>query len=327
VITHYVSSITWDTHTIVPRQRGFFGTPFPAEHGVIRGDIISPTIFNIVIDCVLHHWYWSMQNSNHPMTTLWFYADDGLLAGDNAVSLQFGVNAITWLFLTFGLQLNGPKTKTMISFPKPPSTALPQQACQHWITGQGPTYLQHQCTMINCPKCNKSIQQGNLIQHLKQVHKELPNQEPLQPDPNLIDSAINRLLYITSIPDPTIPSTCPMCYSHHIASRHALSLQPLTPVQSPCHPWRRIPTQMSKMSTSSCNIARHNLTKCCNLGMAHEEYWQSEHDQPAILATSFTVNDTTIETVPAFKYLGRWLRYNNDDLHQRAAYGKFEYRS
>ncbi len=29
------------------------------------------------------------------MTTLWFYADDGLLAGDNAVSLQFGVNAIT----------------------------------------------------------------------------------------------------------------------------------------------------------------------------------------------------------------------------------------
>ncbi len=84
----------WDAHTIIPKQRGFFGTPFPAERGVTQGDIISPTIFNIVIDCVLHHWYRSMQDNNYPTTTLRFYADDGLLAGDNAVSLQFGVNEI-----------------------------------------------------------------------------------------------------------------------------------------------------------------------------------------------------------------------------------------
>ena len=84
----------WDTHTIIPRQRGFYGTPFPAERGVTQGDIISPTIFNIVIDCVLHHWYQSMQDNNHPTISLRFYADDGLLAGPNAPSLQFGVNEI-----------------------------------------------------------------------------------------------------------------------------------------------------------------------------------------------------------------------------------------
>jgi len=84
----------WDTHTIIPRQCGFYGTPFPAERGVTQGDIISPTIFNIVIDCVLHHWYQSMQDNNHPMISLRFYADDGLLAGPNATSLQFGVNEI-----------------------------------------------------------------------------------------------------------------------------------------------------------------------------------------------------------------------------------------
>jgi len=84
----------WDAHTIIPRQRGFFRTPFPAECGVTQGDIISPTIFNIVIDCVLHHWYKSMLDHNHPTTTLRFYADDGLLAGNNAISLQFGVNEI-----------------------------------------------------------------------------------------------------------------------------------------------------------------------------------------------------------------------------------------
>jgi len=35
-----------------------------------------------------------MQDHNHPTTTLRFYADDGLLAGTNAVSLQFGVHEI-----------------------------------------------------------------------------------------------------------------------------------------------------------------------------------------------------------------------------------------
>jgi len=84
----------WDAHTIIPRQRGFFGTPFPAERGVTQGDIISPTIFNIVIDCILHNWYRSMHNLNHTTTTVRFYADDGLLAGTNAVSLQFGINEI-----------------------------------------------------------------------------------------------------------------------------------------------------------------------------------------------------------------------------------------
>jgi len=62
------------------------------------------------------------------------------------------------------------------------------------------------------------------------------------------------------------------------------------------------------------NIAHHSLTKCCNLGTVRKEYQQLEHKRPAILATTFTVNGTTIETVPAFKYLGRWLWYDNDDL-------------
>jgi len=56
------------------------------------------------------------------------------------------------------------------------------------------------------------------------------------------------------------------------------------------------------------------LTQCCNLGSARKEYCQLEHNRPAVLATTFTINNTTIETVPAFKYLGRWLCYDDDDL-------------
>jgi len=86
----------------------------------------------------------------------------------------------------------------MISFPKPPSTALSQQAYQRRITGQGPTYLQCHHTMINCPKCDKSIQQGNFTRHLKQVHKELSHLEipPVGLDPSMSLTTTNRLLYI-----------------------------------------------------------------------------------------------------------------------------------
>jgi len=151
-----------------------------------------------------------MQDNNHPLTTLHFYANDGLLAGTNAISLQFGVDEIARLFLTFGLQLNRPKMKAMISFPKPPSTALSQQAYQCHITGQGPTYLQRQRAMTTCPKCDKSLQQGNLLNHLKQVHKELPNLETTLLTTNEPNDTANQLLYIISVPDPTMPTTCPI---------------------------------------------------------------------------------------------------------------------
>jgi len=55
-------------------------------------------------------------------------------------------------------------------------------------------------------------------------------------------------------------------------------------------------------------------TRQCNLGSAREELRQLAHDRPAVLATTFSVNGAIIETVPAFKYLGRWLRYDDDDL-------------
>ena len=46
----------WAGDTMVPRQAGYFGKPFLAERGVRVGDNMSPTIFNIVIDAVVHHW-------------------------------------------------------------------------------------------------------------------------------------------------------------------------------------------------------------------------------------------------------------------------------
>ncbi len=161
----------------------------------------------------------------------------------------------------------------MISIPKVPSTALSQQAYQCHTTGQGQTYTQRQCSMTNCPKCNKAIQQGSLLNHLKQVHKELPNPElqSTQLGPNMTTTITpNRLLYITSIPDNTIPSTCPIPIC-------ATLIKSLIIIEEGYLP--RCPTYLLHTN----NIAHHNLTKRCHLGTVCKEYRQLEHERPAIL--------------------------------------------
>ena len=41
---------------MVVRAGGYYGTGFKGERGVTQGDPLSPTIFNVVVDVVVHHW-------------------------------------------------------------------------------------------------------------------------------------------------------------------------------------------------------------------------------------------------------------------------------
>ena len=46
----------WDNHTIMPRDGSLYGASFNAKRGVTQGDIISPIIFNIMIDATINAW-------------------------------------------------------------------------------------------------------------------------------------------------------------------------------------------------------------------------------------------------------------------------------
>jgi len=200
----------WAMHTIIPRQKGCYGTPFPAERGITQGDIVSPTIFNIVIDTVLQHWYRSMAEKGYNTTTLRFYADDGLLADTNAHSLQFGVNEITRLFLCFGLQLNGPKTKAMISIPPTPTTQILQLSYSHRMTGMGLSFHERAMQLTNCPTCGNSMNQGNLRNHMLTVHRDLPGIATLASTTN--PNSQDGLLFINLTPDQKAYAQCPIPY-------------------------------------------------------------------------------------------------------------------
>ena len=46
----------WNKSTMVARAGGYYGTGFKGERGVTHGNPLSTTIFNVVVDAVVHHW-------------------------------------------------------------------------------------------------------------------------------------------------------------------------------------------------------------------------------------------------------------------------------
>ena len=46
----------WQCFTMVARVGGYYGTAFRGERGVMQGDPLYPTIFNVVVDMVIRYW-------------------------------------------------------------------------------------------------------------------------------------------------------------------------------------------------------------------------------------------------------------------------------
>ena len=46
----------WGEMTLVARAGGYYGEEFKGAWGMTQGDPLSPTIFNVVVDVVVHHW-------------------------------------------------------------------------------------------------------------------------------------------------------------------------------------------------------------------------------------------------------------------------------
>ena len=62
-----------------------FGESFKIERGVTQGDIISPSIFNIVIDVIIRA---IKKDIGSEDTLSIFYEDDGLITGTDLKEVQ-----------------------------------------------------------------------------------------------------------------------------------------------------------------------------------------------------------------------------------------------
>jgi hypothetical protein len=111
---------------IVAKQQGYYhGKPFRSERGTTQGDIVSPTIFIIVVDAVVRAWYHTLNlEVLADVVQAVFYADAGHRYSNDADALQRAADRIVDLFQCMGLATNPAKTKAMVCAPHPTTTRI-----------------------------------------------------------------------------------------------------------------------------------------------------------------------------------------------------------
>jgi hypothetical protein len=174
----------WDRQLVVAKQGGHFGVAFLATRGFTQGDIVSPTIFNILVDSVIQHWLNLILDNGSEVNsfghTVWeqlvlFYADDGLLAASNHLWLQMVLSCLCELFERVGLCMNVQKTKTMTCTPGYISGQVTVLAYRSRMVGVGESYRAHQCQHIECSICGKDLVASSLDSHYCTVHGTMPH--------------------------------------------------------------------------------------------------------------------------------------------------------
>ena len=156
--------LTWLRDTMVPRQAGYYGRPFVAERGVRAGDVISPTVFNVLVDAVLRQWDYAHRPTPVEEMAL-FYVDDGAIAGTDPRRVQASIDLIARGFASFGLVMNADKTKFMTMTGGKRRLRLSRVAYSRQQTGEGPTHRERSLTKVQCIQCGAVVNRQHLKKH------------------------------------------------------------------------------------------------------------------------------------------------------------------
>ena len=123
---HWILQTYWRRLTMVARAGSYCGKSLQRSRGVMQGDSLSPTIFNVVVDAVVRHWVTVMvevteergergQKGRHQAAL--FYADNGMVALSYPRWLQGSFSTLFGLFYRVGLRTNFGKTVRMVFRP------------------------------------------------------------------------------------------------------------------------------------------------------------------------------------------------------------------
>ena len=303
----------WADHWIVPKQAEFFGDPFQATRSVTQGDVISPTIFNMVIDAVLHAWERDMGTIGE--TTI-FYADDGYFASCDAETLQTAVDRFAELVAKVGLTVNPTKTKSMITKGSPVYLNILREAYKRQMNGQGEDYITRKKRLVECNQCKKMMLLSSLKDHVHFQHKGRFEQER-EDEGETEEEEEGELHYHISISDggstrcpvPGCPATIKGAFGmrRHFLYQH---VEKEVTIEGEEETTRCDLCQMFVLRTG---IQKHINSKLCRVGQEREIKRQHQEAQNNT-EIQFTLGGSKIEMVPYFKYLGQWLSDDDDNL-------------
>ena len=112
---------------MVPRKNGYHGSAFTSTRGTTQGSLVSPTLFNVVVDNLIQTWLdIEVKDQRVDHNRLGdavgrclgiFYSNDGMVGSRDPEWLHRLVNVLVGLFRQYGLADNVAKYHTMTCQP------------------------------------------------------------------------------------------------------------------------------------------------------------------------------------------------------------------
>ena len=172
-----VLQATWEGSLLVPKKGGHYGNHIQTSRGVQQGDIISPTLFNIIVDAILRYERSAISRDQqglgqHQFTDVRFHTDDGAIAGTDAEAVQYSLDSVIKGFARMGIKVNRRKTKWMYVCGEKRVNCIQHGAYYNLIQGGTDSYVDRGHQQIKCPMCDKHMQRRCVQRHLLHAHPE-----------------------------------------------------------------------------------------------------------------------------------------------------------
>jgi hypothetical protein len=314
----------WDEATNVCRASGNYGVPFKLGRGITQGGPLSAKLFNIIVDAVVREWHRIVRaNMNtadegeldQMMAALFaiFYVDDAYVAARDPVFLQMALNVLVDTFARVGLETNIAKTQAMICTPGRIRVQLPSESYRRMRTGRV-SATEWEARIVTCRECGKQMRHSSLGRHLANVH-DIYQQAVVAAD--LLEERESNT-YVADVSYSGKFFTCPfpgclgVLNSGWMMRRHFRDVHPKDLVELqhegfyPRCEWCRM----------QCNPSypTHINTKECRAGTERRHQRDMAVRSALALCEQFYIHDQVLERVEVFKYLGRLLAQDDDDI-------------
>ena len=169
---------------MVPKQNCFHVPALPATRGTMQGKLVSPTLFNVVVDNVIKTWLdMTVEDQRVAQDGLGetvrrclgiLYADYGMVVSRDSDWLQHTLNVLLGFFRRYGLASNIAKSCTMNYQTRALRAGMSEEAMALRCTGVGDSYQVRLQRRIPFPECVLELTVGSMKAHRRRMHRTEP---------------------------------------------------------------------------------------------------------------------------------------------------------